>query len=184
MIYLKSEFRKANSLDRDLKRWQTVIRDDKDKLSEQLKIISDTLHNQEELEKKVEINPAETVDYLNSNTSSLRDTIFRIREVVEETEGASFELESPTKVLSELRVLKDISRSLDEKVVGFIKLLSYKKKGDAIIEEMKNTKNDISKILDTGKSQLNQLDDSLVNLQNELSEIEDSAKNLSAEGIM
>lgn len=183
---MKEEFRKLNSIHSDVKRWQKNIISDRTLMVTQLDNLNKTLGEKNNLLIKIKKNPQELAESINAETSKLRDVIYNLENTVEETEGLEIEdIEISKKVISDLRELKDRTRSLDSSTKEYLKILSLienngRKLNDVLMETRENVKTGLNQVADKNS----EVQKSLDILIQKLNEVAVDAEDLSRKKIM
>ena len=184
---MKSEFRKSTSLESDLKRWQTTITEGKEQLNTYLSGIKKNLEDNTELLNQVKIDGSGLADKLQSDISTLRDVIYNLEGVVEETEG--IEDLSPNELSSRptigsLREFFASTRILDDSTLIYIKALALNLKNGHKPGELEIFRKEMLDNLKTVEQHNKQVHVSLDQLLSELDTIQSETKDLTRSKII
>lgn len=184
---MKSEFRKSTSLEFDIRRWQTTISEGKEQLDFRLKEIKQYLEDDNGLLKQVKINGSDLADKLQADISGLRDIIYNLEGVIEETEGIedlSPEELSSKALINSLREYFASTRILDDSTLIYIKAISINLKNGHKSKELENFRKEMLDNLEKVEQHNVLVHTSLDQLLNELLDIQSEMKNLSRNKIV
>jgi Rad3-related DNA helicase len=152
----------------------------------QLDEIDKTLGKTDRLLDEIKKSPQGLAESINSKTSKLRDTIFSLENTVEETEGIEIEdLKVSQAVISELREMKDKTRSLDISTKGYLKILSLiENNGHKLDNELTETAENLKIGLFNVKEKSSEVQSSLEKLLEKLIDVAIEAEDLSRKKII
>ncbi|OLS27760.1 MAG: hypothetical protein HeimC3_02280 [Candidatus Heimdallarchaeota archaeon LC_3] len=183
---MKEEFRKLNSIHTDVLRWQKSLNIDEELLVKQLDDVTSSLEDTNNLVLKIKDNPQDLAYKINGKISKLRDVIFSLENTIEETEGLEIDtITNSQEVITELRELKDQTRTLDISTKDYLKILSLiENNGHKLAEQLSETKNNVTTELMNVKNKKENVHSSLMALLKELSDISIETENLSRQKIL